>query len=450
MMTVPRNPGENTMEPSSSSTALARLLAPLSPDEFFARYWLRKHAAIHGPLSRLPEWLSAPLLQHFHRLAADYRGGVSLQQSSRSNKQVPVSGVHPADLFEMGLTVYFHDIVKQIPGLEAYAKALEDELGLDPGGVKVAAFASPTGEGLGFHYDTGEIFSVQLRGTKTFDLAPVTEVEFPCGLPNSPGTTPSDETFPQMNNGFPSEAPQTYETVTMQPGTVLYMPRGTWHRTQAGEDSLSVSIAFAAPTALDTVLAQLRMLLLQDPRWRHPIYGLRGGLLHDGAGEQIGELLKRLPQQVQALGAGDVLMAKVPESQRWRKIHVNSRFIRNPACTVRMEPGPEQNGDVRLALRTHERGFNQPYGRQSQLDIHADIVPAIQWMDASRQPFTLAELLKKFPALEKQNLVESVRVLAEAGMLKMLWYPALPDPDPTRGQFSAQSASRFGEITYRF
>lgn len=433
-----------------SRTALAHLLSPLTPDEFFSRYWLQRHAAIHGPLDRLPGWLGDPLLQNFHRLAADYKGGVSLQQSTRSNKQVPVSGVHPADLFEIGLTVYFHDIRKQVQGLDAYANALEDELGLDAGAVKAAAFASPKGDGLGFHYDTGDIFSVQLVGTKTFDLAPVTEVPFPCGLPNSPGTTPGEDTYPQMSRGFPEQEPSVYETVTMQPGSVLYLPRGTWHRTQAGEDSLSVSIAFAAAPALDAVLAQLRTLLLQDPQWRKPLYGARGGVLHRRAGEQVRDLLRKLPQQLAAVTPNDVLRGKIPEPQRWQTIDIGSRFLRNPACVAETVEGPDAKAGAQLVLRTYERGFKQPYGRQSQLNIQAEMLPAIRWLIASREPFTVKALLEKFPALEAQGLIASLRVLAETGMIKMLWYPPLPDTGPAQPDTKAESTARFGGITYRF
>jgi len=37
----------------------------------------------------------------------------------------------------------------------------------------------------------------------------------------------------------------------MKPGSVLFMPRGTWHYTEAGEGSLSVSIIVRTPAAFE-------------------------------------------------------------------------------------------------------------------------------------------------------------------------------------------------------
>ena len=45
----------------------------------------------------------------------------------------------------------------------------------------------------------------------------------------------------------------------MAPGSVLFLPRGTWHYTQAGEPSLSISIVLDPPAALRCLLDQLRL-----------------------------------------------------------------------------------------------------------------------------------------------------------------------------------------------
>lgn len=74
----------------------------------------------------------------------------------------------------------------------------------------------------------------------------------------------------------PIRSRAAFTTVEMKPGSVLFLPRGTWHRTESEGDSMSVSIAVDTPPAVDYIVAQLRMLLLQDPRWRAPLYGAWG------------------------------------------------------------------------------------------------------------------------------------------------------------------------------
>src|SRR3546814_1181467 len=62
----------------------------------------------------------------------------------------------------------------------------------------------------------------------------------------------------------------------MQPGSVLFLPRGTWHRTEALEPSLSLSIVVRPPVLADALLDWLQPWLLGDARWRLPLYGVAG------------------------------------------------------------------------------------------------------------------------------------------------------------------------------
>ncbi|NIP47098.1 MAG: hypothetical protein GWN21_12820, partial [Gammaproteobacteria bacterium] len=52
-------------------------------------------------------------------------------------------------------------------------RKLELELGVNEGCARAGVFASPTKCGISCHYDSVDVFSIQLQGTKKFDLAPV-------------------------------------------------------------------------------------------------------------------------------------------------------------------------------------------------------------------------------------------------------------------------------------
>ena len=91
----------------------------------------------------------------------------------------------------------------------------------------------------------------------------------------------------------------------MKPGSVLFIPRGTWHRTTAAQDSFAISIGIRPPSVLESFLEQLRYLLLQDPEWRRPLYGAHGsGSQRQQALERARKVLQTAPAAVQAIPAG--------------------------------------------------------------------------------------------------------------------------------------------------
>jgi ribosomal protein L16 Arg81 hydroxylase len=59
----------------------------------------------------------------------------------------------------------------------------------------------------------------------------------------------------------------------MQPGSVLLMPRGTWHYTEAKQDSMAMSIILSLATQIEFSLSVLKSTLLQSSEWRSPVYG---------------------------------------------------------------------------------------------------------------------------------------------------------------------------------
>jgi 50S ribosomal protein L16 3-hydroxylase len=62
----------------------------------------------------------------------------------------------------------------------------------------------------------------------------------------------------------------------MEPGCVLFVPRGYWHETTTEEDSLSLNFTFSQPTWADVFTKSLQELLLRSPEWRELADGLEG------------------------------------------------------------------------------------------------------------------------------------------------------------------------------
>jgi hypothetical protein len=80
---------------------------------------------------------------------------------------------------------------------------LERNLGIPPETARIGVFASPPGDGASCHYDTEDVISIQLTGSKAFHVAPVGEVPYPLGMRYSPGSAPDADLYPQVAGRFP-------------------------------------------------------------------------------------------------------------------------------------------------------------------------------------------------------------------------------------------------------
>lgn len=108
--------------------------------------------------------------------------------------------------------------------------------------------------GLNWHYDIEEVFMVQTSGSKHWKLRK-----------NTVNPWPLLETTPS-NMRFEREITPVY-SCTLQPGDWLYLPAGYWHRTEALEESISLSIGVSMPTGVD-LFDFLRSKLLTSLRWQ--------------------------------------------------------------------------------------------------------------------------------------------------------------------------------------
>lgn len=299
-------------------------------------------------------------------------------------------------------------------------RQLETELGIAEGCARITAFASPRNDGVSVHFDAEEVFSVQLQGSKRFHVAPVKELSYPFGMQYGPRMAAFDDLYPQASQGFPSPDSAEFETIEMRPGSVLFMPRGTWHRTRADQDSLSVSIILRPPSAAESVLHQLRALLLQDARWRRPLYGAWGDDAARGAAlARVRELLANLPGITMAICEQD--LAPPAEAQRLAQIEPVTRFQRIPGAQVDAE---RRSGVQILKVKT----WDAERGERTTLQLEAPpkYLPTLEWLSRSKAAFSAGELADRFPEVPFDQHKKILDVLARAGFLRLLWFRSLP------------------------
>ncbi|MBT2452174.1 cupin-like domain-containing protein [Streptomyces sp. ISL-43] len=168
-----------------------------------------------------------------------------------TRRAVTWSRILPAELHAQlkdGASLVLDSIEKIHPPIGVAAEGLEHFLGTP---VQVNAYASWTErEGFGLHWDDHDVVVVQVHGSKRWRLYGATR-EAP---------TFRDVESPEKPEGDP------VADIVLDPGDVLYLPRGWWHAVTAdqGTESLHLTFGLVSHTGADLlhwVVDQLRSVL---------------------------------------------------------------------------------------------------------------------------------------------------------------------------------------------
>lgn len=408
---------------SSKTSILAALVAPLPQAEFLGRHWPERAYAAHGGPERLPAALRAPELQSVEAMAEKYRGRMAFGNAVASSRTVGIEHTSPALLVRMGLSLYLPDLVPLVPALDTMLRQLEQELGAPGGSARIGAFAAAPGNGASCHFDAEEVFSIQLRGEKRFHIAKAPDIEQPWGMQFNPGDPSFDDLYPQVSAGFPDPASCEFETVEMKPGSVLFMPRGTWHYTESRDSSLSASIIVRTPAAFECALEALRLRLLQDVRWRRPLYGAWGDAAQAGEAQASWRsLMQDWARVTGGLSLDDALLTRQDETERLQRVDATSRFQRCPEARMEFEPKAQGGETVRIVVRTADGDDTIPL----HLEVPEAMAAAFRWLASHAAAFAVAELASRFPAIPLAQHLGIVNVLARAHYLRQLWYGPIP------------------------
>ncbi|WP_199885234.1 JmjC domain-containing protein [Pseudomonas bohemica] len=376
----------------------------------FVAGWPSEVRIDHGDPARLPALFQQSILQNVEQLADRYRGRLSFGRGLRSPKTFD-SNANAASLLQLGLTVFFQDVAGSVPGAVPFLRQLEVELGVVAGSARLSAFASSGDDGVSCHYDAEEVISIQLLGRKTFHVAPMTQIEHPYGAQFGPEMVAVENLYEQAREGFPDTTDANFSIHTLQPGSVLYLPRGTWHRTEAQEPSLSLSIVIRPPVLADALLGWLKPWLLGDARWRRPLYGDRDQ--HSVALKPLlGELAQRLTQDAEA---PILSWSSAPAVE-------TTDLLRVPGSRITwLEPAI--GAPARLRLQVH--ALDQDWRERVTLDteIPAALLSAIAWIDGRVTAFSLEQLdqqLQQLPGIAHADLRQLLDLLVKAHALRQL------------------------------
>jgi 50S ribosomal protein L16 3-hydroxylase len=289
-----------------STLGLASLIHPRTPESFLDRNWSKEPYVVHGLSESIREIRDLPYLASLDALLAHWSGPVQAHLPDVADESISVDA-SPADakkLFQNRMGLLFNNVEKRSPELARAVARIREELGLPASTYgRCIVYATPDGKGTAPHFDQNINFVVQLHGTKKWWLAANESVENPTerytiGQPAAP------ELASYQSGEFPSAMPSSREEIILAPGSMLFVPRGYWHATEAEGDALALNFTFSQPTWIDLFTTALRSRLSLSPEWRE---------LADGVGSKVPARRERGQYEFDAL-----LVELVADLPNWR------------------------------------------------------------------------------------------------------------------------------------
>src|SRR5918996_2187300 len=370
------------------------LMAPLGAERFFAEYEGKQPLHLKGAAdkfaqvmtwSRLNDLLSQATIWSQQSLvlvldkepvpAARYCAPAPGRDGGQVLRPDPDK---VKDFLRRGATLVANDVDHLSEGLSAFADAMEQALG---GKVQGNLYlSSRRRQGFAAHFDTHDVFAVHVEGTKTWHIYE--------GRAADPIAHAMLESYGQEHHD--KAKGELLMDVHMEPGDLLYLPRGQYHDAIADEGG-AVHIAFGItyPIGLD-IVTMLFERMMYEPVFRANLPRL------DGAGERA--LIERL--RVLADGIASALA----DPKTVEQIKVMQRGFHYPRHAYDLPGLLGEAADERYRVRASGIRLVQQGGRfglvregsRAATEVPADVSAMVGWV-LERQQFSREELTRAFP-----------------------------------------------------
>lgn len=242
--------------------------AELLPPDFLSSMWGRRHH-LEAPNPKLVDCFVqrlGPL--DFRAIAARSTRVQGWFTSDLGFSAIALDVEAVQGAYATGATLHFNDI-----DLADCVGSCARFLGAQPSKVIANLFATPAGGRVARHFDANENFTIQLAGKKRWYVAPCRDfIEPPVN--HVEGTAVSEQLEFARRPSLDGEGIEA--CVDLVPGSLLYVPRGFWHATEAMEDSLSVNLCYGKAMWVDVLCEALYAHLLKQPAWRATALGYCG------------------------------------------------------------------------------------------------------------------------------------------------------------------------------
>jgi hypothetical protein len=390
---------------------LGRLLGPLHTSSFLTSFWPARAFHVRVDPRGWPAWLHSELLERPANLDAVYRGRVDVTRGNRA--QYRVEGAPVSRWVEdLGLTARLSDMDRYLPGAAAWLRALELELGIPAQSCELNAFLNAPGVGLSAHCDPYEHLLIHVTGTKRIGLYPSPAGSY-YSASHSLVYTPTPREAAQRPEGFSDwgrDLPSDAQQIELEPGSVLFMPRGCYHETRGGDEgpSISLVVRMLIPSHADLLLEYLRDYLAQSAAWRAPAAGAWSPdeQARRAQRDALQGLLRATAPRLAELDM-EHLLAHARQLPPDGAVSPLARFVRNPSILVQTDVA-----QGKVCIRS-ELGL----GPSFDAALSSSALGLLAQVACLRAPFSFGELCERFRSWDPPALSMIVRFLQHQAVL---------------------------------
>lgn len=239
---------------------IARLIAPTTVETFFSEYWEKKALVIRRGDQRAYESLVTlddidKVITTFHLSHPDVTMANATRQVEVGDYTLDGGVVDIVRLYQQfatGSTIIMNQLHRFVPGLGDLIRRVELEVSAR---MQTNIYLTPReAQGLRIHYDSHDVFVLQVHGTKHWKLYS-TQVPLP---------------FRGQSFGdFPAEPGEVAQEFELEPGDMLYMPRGLMHAASTTSDtSMHITMGVLHTTWVELMIEALARFATNDPELR--------------------------------------------------------------------------------------------------------------------------------------------------------------------------------------
>lgn len=290
-------------------SGLAALLYPSTKADFLATYDKNEPLVVHHPKEALTVLRNLHFLSSLENLLNLWPHSIQAHLPDLRDEASSID-TNPQDakkLFQNGMGLLFNEAQRISPVLQSWLEQIRSDLGVSAQTYsRCLIYATPDGKGTAPHFDQNINFVLQISGTKIWKLAPNQHLSNPLTR-HTMGTKPDAEMTSYLETEFPSTMPKSAKTIELKPGSMLFVPRGYWHSTEAKGEALALNFTFTAPTWIDLFTSALRSRLALSPEWRETANGVSDSERRDEAEAYLEALLTGLKEDILQWEASDIL-----------------------------------------------------------------------------------------------------------------------------------------------
>jgi bifunctional lysine-specific demethylase and histidyl-hydroxylase MINA len=391
------------------------IMAPLGAERFFAEYEGKKPLHLKGAADKFAEVMTWARLNDLLGQATIWSQNSLLLVLDKdlvpaARYCAPAIGrdggqvLRPdpdkvKDFLRRGATLVANDIDHLSAGLTAFAAAMEQALrGKVQGNLYLS---SRRRQGFGAHFDTHDVYAVHVEGTKTWHIYE--------GRAQDPIAHPMFKTLGREHHEKAKGA--KLMDVHMEPGDLLYLPRGQYHDALADEGG-TVHIAFGItyPIGMD-VMTFLFDRVAAEPE-------LRANLPRPDHPDAAAAL------QAHLSALGDKIREVLLEPRTGGQITALQRGFRYPRYAYYLPDLLEQPADDRFRVRAKGIRLVQQSGRYGLLqegaraatEVPADVSALVAWV-LERPEFARSDLSAVFA---ERPAAELDRLLRDLGAMRLI------------------------------